>query len=126
MNLAEPPTGIIKTMPMKFFQEYPGSQDTFERDLESLNNTDYRYFIFNIAGRPKYEVLYFYLLYNGKIRYRANILEYKKYTDGKVLLGDGRTLYGKLFIHVSAPIIKCTEDILMKGFQGFRYTNTLF
>lgn len=104
--LLVPPIGIIKTMPSK------------------MNRSDSYYWTFNLSGKPKYEVLYFYLLFRGAIRYRANIIGY----DGSAAVKcyDGSIHKGKVWVNVGPPVIKLKTPIERKGFQGFRYTEEFY
>lgn len=116
------PVGIIKTMPMSFFALY--GMERFTREFyTNPNKNDHSYFMFTLSGKPKYEVLYFYLLYEGYIRYRANIIQVRG--EETINFGHGRSIHGKAWIDVGAPVIKL-DPIPMKGFQGFRYTEQLF
>lgn len=122
------PQGIIKTLPGSFFENYlRGGLQGFEKDFMRLNNESWKYYywIFNLSGKPKYEILYFYLLFDGAVRYRANIINYGL-PNRTIKCADGTTQHGRIWVYVSAPIIKAANPIPMKGFQGFRYTELLF
>jgi hypothetical protein len=116
------PIGIIKTMPMDFFTRY--GMERFEKHFYTNPNeqTD-RYFMFTLSGRPKYSVLYFYLLFDGAIRYRANIIQVRGEATYRF---PGGTIHGKAWIDTGGPVIKYYKPYPMKGFQGFRYTDGAF
>jgi len=119
------PTGIIKTMPMEFFTKLPKGLTDWELRFMGMNNPDNRHiWIFNLTGRPKYEVLYFYINFDGAIRYRANIVGYEGGHD--FLCYDNTIHYGKAWVQVCAPVIKLKEPIPMQGFQGFRYAYEVY
>lgn len=112
-------TGIIKTMPMQFFKDF-GGVDKFHKEFHDLlNNPRYDgYWYFSLSGQPKYDIAYIYILFDGAIRYRANIMDYMP--AGEMMCASGM-LFGKAWARVTAPVVKI-DPIPMKGFQGFRYT----
>ena len=112
------PIGLIKTMPQSWLKDLPEGVSEWEKDFLSMNNSD-SYWMFNLSGKPKYDVLYFYLLFGGFIYYRANIIGYKE--AAIIECYDGSFHKGKVWVQVSAPVIKLSRPIRMKGFQGFRY-----
>lgn len=121
-----PPVGIIKTLPKEFFKNYKyGGLCGFEYDFLAINNREEDYWIFNLQGKPKYKVLYFYLLYDGAIRYRANILGYTA-PNTTFNCADGTVKHGKIWVQVGPPVIKLNPPVPMKGFQGFRYTSNIY
>jgi hypothetical protein len=72
-------TGIIKTMPQTWLKELPAGVEGWEKDfMVKCNKDEKHYWVFNLPGKPKYEVLYFYILFSGAIRYKANIIGYEK------------------------------------------------
>jgi hypothetical protein len=117
--MVERPIGIIKTLPSSTYWS-----NEFEKDLMKLNNDPDAYWIFSINGKPKYEVLYFFILINGSIRFRGNIAGYKEIKK-PITCFDGSIRTSKLWVIITAPIVKL-KPIKMKGFQGFRYTEKLF
>lgn len=119
------PEGIIKTMPCEWLKKLPNGIEPWERTFMAMNDRDGYYWIFNLSGQPKYDVLYFYLLFDGAVRYRANIIGFEG-KDKTIKCYTGELKYGKIWVQVTAPIIKAIEPVPMKGFQGFRYTEKLF
>lgn len=118
------PVGIIKTMPASWVKELPNGLNNWETTFLKMNEIESYHWTFNLSGKPKYEVLYFYLLMNGAIRYRANIIGYTGPETVKCYSGEHR--YGKVWVNVAAPVIKLNPPITMKGFQGFRYTSEIY
>ena len=116
--MTERPEGIIKTLPASAYWTVD-----FEKEFVELNNNPEKYWIFSIGGKPKYEVLYFYILINGAVRFRGNIAGYKN-VKYPVKCFDGHVIRSRLWVIVTAPIIKL-KPVQMKGFQGFRYTQKL-
>lgn len=108
---------------MDFFKTY-GMERFINHFYTRPNNMDDSYFMFTISGKPKYDVIYFYLLFDGAIRYRANVIQVRG--EGTLNISPDRFLHGKAWVDVGAPVIKFKEPIPMKGFQGFRYTDGSF
>jgi len=121
--MIERPEGIIKTMPMKFFEDFGGLERFDRAFMDYCNSSDRAFWYFNLSSKPKYEVLYFYILFDGAVRYRANILDYLPEQEMPVA---GGVMWAKCWVRVCAPVIKATEPFPKKGFQGFRYTEKLF
>jgi hypothetical protein len=117
------PEGIIKTMPAVWVNERGGSIKEIEKFWTRERPDDY-YCMFNLSGQPKYDVLYFYLLFSGAVRLRANIIGYEGGKD--LLCWDGKYHHGKCWVQIAAPFTMADEPVEMKGFQGFRYTEKLF
>ncbi len=113
-------TGIIKTMPLSFFEEY-GMKRFLNHFFERPNRSDDAYFMFTLSGQPKYDVLFFYLLFDGAIRYRANIIQFRG--ESTLRINKNKDIHGKAWVDVGAPVIKLEHPIPMSGFQGFRYTD---
>lgn len=63
-------------------------------------------------GNPKMEVLYVYICVGGKVRFRTNF----------VMVDSNRRII------LSGPVVRPPkkQEPIMKGFQGFRYTQKLF
>jgi hypothetical protein len=121
----EQPVGIIKTMPESWVKALPDGVDGWERDfMRKCNTRENYYWRFSLCAKPRYDVLYFYILFQGAIRYRANIISY----DGP---GDVKCYTGEMFsaqewVCVGAPVIKLKEPVPMKGFRGFRYAMEMY
>lgn len=79
---------------------------------------------FRVGNKPRFEVLYVYLLIGGKIRYRANLVSYDP--PGYFISNAGNSLWGNCWIVICGPLVRAPEIIRRKGFQGFRYTEELF
>lgn len=128
------PTGIIRTLP------YFGSADD-QHGGEAMNRAYLRmmrYFKQMEAGatecvyvafpqKPTIEVLHCYLICGGKIRVRANISHWIPGGEmGEVGCWDGTTRNAKWWAVLTAPVSWPSEQILRRGFQGFRYTEDLW
>ncbi len=119
--------GIIVTMPKAFFREF--AVESFEKELESLNDTEETNLWYRIMKNlPIFQPKYCYFIYDGKVQCRTNILEYQRNVTKTFKRPEGgvRTFTNANMIALCAPYIKAPEEIVMKGFQGFRYTHKLF
>lgn len=115
-------TGIIKCLPEKWYNAVGGEgylKETFDELIEKKGC----YFQMSLAGIPKYEVLHCYLLINGFLRYRLNISEFR---PGSTTVFRDRPIHqkwtAKYWMFLTAPVVKPSQPIPMKGFQGIRYT----
>ncbi|HET6991016.1 MAG TPA: hypothetical protein VFJ43_06815 [Bacteroidia bacterium] len=80
-----------------------------------------------IANIPTIDVLWCYIVFNGMVQYRMNIVNFernasKEFNDGGII----RVFNNKNWINLTGPVIKAPREIPWKGFQGFRYTEMLF
>lgn len=114
------PTGIIKTMPLMWLGRLPKGYDEWEKTFLKMNEVEGYYWTFNLSGKPQFEVLYFYLLIQGAVRYRCNIISYEGPKEIECYTGEKK--FGRCWVNVGAPVIKLAEPVTMQGFQGFRYT----
>jgi hypothetical protein len=116
-----PPVGIIKTMPPEWVKALSRGIEGWEKDfMHRVNTKDDQYWVFNLSGKPRFDVLYFYILFSGAVRYRGNIIGYENIGAIKCYTGEIRK--GKIWVQVGGPVIKAKEPVPMQGFQGFRYT----
>lgn len=77
-----------------------------------------------MAQLPKTEVLHMYLLIEGQIRVRLNIVEYIAGTEE--ICWDSTIRQPKWWAVCSGPVAKPPQEIKRRGFQGFRYTEELW
>lgn len=97
----------------------------FMRAFEALNDSDQCWFQ-KMRNKPKHEVLYCYIVVGGRILYRANVSHWE---GGPAEIMKPNQLVSVVTwnrLVLTAPIVKAPHKILMKGFQGFRYTDKLF
>lgn len=130
------PTGIIRTLP------WYGSEDTkhtetekgkaYKRMMRSFKimekeGTAITQVYIALAQRPTIEVLHCYLLIGNIVRVRANISEYLSGDQiGEVECWDDSTRDAKWWAVLTAPVSWPPEEITMRGFRGFRYTEDLW
>lgn len=124
--------GVIVTMPLRFFREYPGGFDRFLSIMRSLNHPASN-IVWNqtISAKPKQEVQFCYLCVAGEVRYRLDIDGYEEgdkafvdyCPDGSQVIREHRN---KKWVRLRGPFVEAPSPIPMKGFQGFRYCEYLF
>lgn len=129
--MKERPTGIIRTLP--YFGAETASDEAMNKAYERMmrafacmeSGEDASIHI-ALAQKPTIEVLHCYLLLEGKIVVRANISHFEPGDGRAVKSWDGRSLAPKWWAVLTAPISWPPEEIKMRGFQGFRYTQELW
>lgn len=125
--MIEAPDAIIVTLPVKFFQEY-GIRE-YLQDLINMNKADDYTWYRVMKNLPKQDVLYVYVVAFGRIHHRANLagffrgenISFKRPRDGTYK--DFPNANG---IIMCGPVIRAPMRIKMQGFQGFRYSHTIF
>lgn len=91
------PIGIIRTLPSLYGDKAVGAK---------------RY-------RMSLQILYLYLIVEGKVDVRLNIAGYEP--------GDARECWDrtirqpKIWATCTGPVVRPKDPVLMRGFQGFRY-----
>jgi hypothetical protein len=123
------PEGIALTLPVAFFQDRGMSYAEFEKMFVRYMRRDDAIMNFRLTNLPLHDVAYVYLIFDGFLQYRANLVMYERNTakefndapDGKI-----RSFPPSNWVLFTGPVIKAPHDIPMKGFQGFRYTTKLF
>lgn len=144
MDQNERPEGIIITFPVQFLYDLgegyvkdSKGRDLYDkedcilrgfkecmRQLEDMrNNPDEQIWYHSIGSKPTREVLFVYITILGKVRYRANVAGWEP--GGPKQFSNGRKREGKHWLILS-DFFKAPEEIELKGFQGFRYTQKLF
>ncbi len=125
-----PPDAIILTLPVAFFENRKMDPKIFGGLFEKfLSRHDDGVWNYRKTTLPTHDVLYVYLIWDGKIQYRTNLVGYERNksktfidsTDGKP-----RNFVNANWIILSGPAVKAPHDMPMKGFQGFRYSHKLF
>lgn len=124
MVLLEPPDGIILTVSSSELKE-KGYRNWLRNFLDAMGKEDWTYW-YRLGNKPKHEVLWVYICIGGKIRFRSNFVMYKDAGEMTFRGTDGKKLYGKAWVVICGPVVRPTEPVYRKGFQGFRYTHKLF
>jgi hypothetical protein len=116
------PTGIIRTLPS--LERGTVGQKRYEDSLKALERGQIPAIYIALPQIPRIEVLYIYLLVEGKISVRMNIAGYEP--------GDVRRCWDLAYRKpnywavCTAPVSRPDEPIPRRGFQGFRYTEDLW
>lgn len=135
-----PPTAIIRTLPYFGASVNGGKvQDESERQAMSLayrrmmralrHMEDDPEAVVYVAfpARPVREVLDCYLIVGGKVRARARIATWIEGGEvGTVNCWDGSARDATWWAVLTAPVSFPTEEVLRRGFRGFRYTTELW
>ncbi len=122
--MIEPPTGIIRTLPSLYADPAnPGYRGLME-SIQACEADEEEYFHIALAQQPKHELLHMYLLITGEIRYRFTLVGYRPGTVAKCW--DESIRSPKVWAVCTGPIERPPHPIKQRGFQGFRYTETLW
>jgi len=124
MKNGQRPTGIIRTLPSLYNDDGNVGYRRYVRSIRELEKEIIPAIYIAMAQLPKIEVLNMYLLIEGQIRVRLNIVEYVAGTSE--ICWDSTIRQPKFWAVCSGPVSKPPEKILLKGFQGFRYTEGLW
>lgn len=123
------PEGIALTLPVAFFQDRGMSYAEFEKMFLEYMQEEDAIWNFRLTNLPLHDVVYVYLVFDGFLQYRGNLVQYERNVakdfydapDGKV-----RSFPPSNWVLFTGPIVKSPYERQMKGFQGFRYTTKLF
>jgi hypothetical protein len=119
-------TGIIKCLPQSWLDE-KGGEEYLDRVFNKIVASGRGVFEISMPSKPKYDVLHFYLVIAGMVRYRLNIEEVQE--GGTRVFHDqqpAKQWTAKSWMVLGAPVVRPLEPMTMKGFRGFRYTEGLF
>jgi hypothetical protein len=126
---SEPPDGIILTFPKMFFEDRGMSASEFEKLFERQMRPDGSYWNFKLTNLPKHEVLYVYLVFDGFIQFRCNLVGYERNVSKSFKDSPDqqvREFPNCNWVIFTGPVVRPTEDFPKQGFQGFRYTHKIF
>ena len=121
--MKERPTGIIRTLTSLCGNASVGAK-RYRMSLRMLERADLQQIYIALPAKPQTEVLYLYLVVEGKVDVRLNIAGYEP--------GDARECWDKtirkpkVWAVCTGPVVRPAEPMPMRGFQGFRYTERLF
>jgi len=124
MKNGERPTGIIRTLPSLYEDTKNVGFRRYRRAIDELEKGIIPAIYIAMAQLPKVEILHMYLLIEGEIRVRLNIVEYIPGTSE--ICWDSTIRQPKFWAVCSGPVSKPAETVYRKGFQGFRYTEDLW
>jgi hypothetical protein len=113
--------GIIISISAKYLKER-GVRKWYEDFQQGITKENYSYWM-RLAQMPKFtDMLYVYLCIGNRIRYRTNLVGF--YPGNTMSFENGNTITAKVWCVIAGPLVK--GNVKRKGFQGFRYTETLF
>lgn len=125
----EQPDAILLTLPKIFFEDRRMTPEKFKKVFERHMAHEGAYWNFKLTNLPRHEVLYVYLVFDGKIQYRCNLIGYERNVTKTFRDSTDRLLRrfnNCNWVLFTGPVVKPTHDFHKKGFQGFRYTCKLF
>jgi len=119
----ERPTGIIRTLPSLYADKSIGAKE-YKKSIRQLERGQIPAIAIALPAIPKHDVLYLYLIVNGKVDVRLNIAGYE---DGDARECWDRTIRRpKIWALCTGPVSRPPESMPFRGFQGFRYTSDLW
>ncbi len=111
----EPPTGIIVTWSNKVIDQYGGIRP-FINHMNAWMSNEENVWLHKCKLCPTQDIHHVYIVIAGKIRYR--------FFYGGFKHADDDIPWSRLIL--AGPIVRAPCKLFIKGFQGFRYTNTIF
>lgn len=126
MSKIERPSGIIRTLPNLKADKDRIAYGRMTASLKSLKVGLIDTIYIALAQKPKDDILHIYLLIEGKIVCRMNIAGYVSGADNYVKCWDEVSRQPKWWALCTAPLEYPPDEIRMRGFQGFRYTEELW
>lgn len=115
------PTGIIRTL-----THSKNNPEQYQRFMDSIDklSDDGNAVLIALSNRPQIEVLHLYLVIEGKVHLRMNLVEFIE--GGSLKCWDGKTRAPKYWAVCAGPVSYPPKPIARRGFQGFRYTSDLW
>jgi hypothetical protein len=133
--MTQRPTGIIRTLPWfgaedakhLAFGEKGKAYWRMRRAFRRIDKSGEGSVLISLSQKPTIEVLHCYVLIAGLVRVRANIADFLNGQElGDVRCWDDSTRQAKWWAVLTSPISWPPEEVRMRGFQGFRYTENLW
>jgi hypothetical protein len=119
------PEGVAITWSKEMIEEGYGSLRLFMDHFMMCMLEEDGMWYQKCKNKPRYDVLYVYIIYGNRLRYRCQFVLYEK---GETTIYDAhgpkRVSWSR--IGMAGPAVKCPFKRTLKGFQGFRYTTKLF
>lgn len=124
MKQTEPPIAIIVTLPKRFFEEQ--NHEAYLKELQDVHDYDHVWYRV-CKNLPIHDVAYVYTIIDNKIHHRAQFAGVERNKDYRFTRPDGkwREFKSANAILTCGPVVMAPEEIIMKGFQGFRYVTEL-
>jgi hypothetical protein len=106
------PEGIVITFAQSMIEQKGGMMRFMRQFLRWMEDEENQWMHWN-ARKPKYDdLLYVYIIINGKLRYRCYYGGYGTRVQPHLIL--------------AGPVERCPFDRPLTGFRGFRYCTKLF
>jgi hypothetical protein len=124
-----PAEGIALTLPKQFFEDRGWTYAEFEKYFEKLMAKDDSIWHFRLTNLPTQDVAWVYLIFEGFIQFRLNLVMYERnkskvFKDGPD--SENRHFPNSNWVLLAGPAVRAPYEMIQKGFQGFRYTTKLF
>lgn len=119
------PEGIAITWSKDMIEEGYGSLRSFIDHFMQTMEDEEGIWCQKCKNRPKFEIIYVYIIFKNRLRYRCNFVSYE--VDETTLYdanGPKQVKWNR--IQMTGPVVRCPFKRVLKGFQGFRYTTKLF
>lgn len=124
-----PPDGIALTLPKQWFIEREMTPEQFKPYFERLMRNENTLWHFRSTNLPTKDVAFVYFVFDGSIQFRLNLVMYERGTEKTFSDSPSKKVFHfppSNWVICSGPAIKAPFEFPQKGFQGFRYTTTLF
>lgn len=123
------PDGIVLTLPVAFFQDRRMNTDLFKKMFERYMRHEDAIWNFKLTNLPLQDVAFVYLVFDGFLQYRANLVQYERNVAKKFKDAPDRRIRSfptTNWVLFTGPVVKPPHEWPLKGFQGFRYCTKLF
>lgn len=123
------PEGIVLTLPVAFFKDRGISPAEFEKMFVEYMQEDDAIWNFKLTNLPLQDVAYVYLIFDGFLQYRAQLVQYERNVAKEFHDAPDRQVRSfppTNWVLFTGPVVKCPYVRELKGFQGFRYCTKLF
>lgn len=124
MRPGEQPTGIIKCLPKPWMEQSGGIE--YIRSIKEDIDSGAALWHMSFPTLPRQEVLHLYVLFDGHIQFRVNIVEFRPSTGKHMKLSYGNEFLAKYWAVCSGPMVFPKPPFPMTGFRGYRYTGDLW
>jgi hypothetical protein len=124
-NPMDIPEGIAVTFGQDLIKNNGGIK-AFLKHFQETMATDEIYWLHKCKNKPKYDVLYVYIIVCNRVAYRVYLAGYE---TGPSMVYDNDGIGKEISwprLLLAGPLEKAPVKIVRKGFRGFRYTTKLF
>lgn len=128
-DLSIMPEGIMLTLPTIFFEDRGTDVESFTLMFYRFMKQDDSLWNFKLKNLPKHDVAWVYLVYDKKVQFRLNLVQYERNTSKEFKDSPDRKIRrfeNCNWVIMCGPPVRPPHEWPQKGFQGFRYTTKLF